>query len=200
MYDEFVKYQEAHFPKWEIDTEYTMMGPVCLRFNLGWGQENSEAREVQMLERAMSLVKMIFSESENIFVVMHDYFEEGNPLSSYLYEQLQLTDTSKFYLQERNLVTSYLDQDTGAPRIEKGRLLVALLNFDEINFENICRHKGYYDFAPRIKFIESSTHILFEMYDDRGCYVRAKDEDSLREIENKYGAWLTDREKVSFSS
>ncbi len=57
------------------------------------------------------------------------------------------------------------------------------------------KHFVYY---PDVFFINATKHVIFFIYDDRGCEVIANNKDIIRPIYETYNAWLAeyDREEI----
>ncbi|GAA5416954.1 hypothetical protein Pryu01_01993 [Paraliobacillus ryukyuensis] len=53
-------------------------------------------------------------------------------------------------------------------------------------------YNPYGSYAPDVFFINAAKHVIYYIYDDRGCEVIAKDKETIRPIYHKYKDWIDD--------
>lgn len=193
-------YLDRTFPGSNIDTEHSIGGSAYLRFELGGEKRNGTvARVNQSVKRASTIVKDIFEEQElDVFVLVYDYSVDNGGFSGYVYQQFPDSRFNSFYKGVETVNSRFLSSGAGAGTFEKikAKVMVGVLPYEEIAIANLIRGiaNSEMGFEPcigqRVFLFNTVRDIIFQMYDDRGCFVISNSPEKIRSIYDKRKEWL----------
>lgn len=165
-----------------------------LRFDLQVGSTNTEEYFEEVNKRSIALFRASFSETDRVFIVLNQYKIKRSKIrfSNYAFQQIaELKKSEVDYSTVRQL---YEPDDIWNRAISK----VAI---ERINYENILKAIANTDFSrePRIDsqmfFLNVDKKLLFNMYDDRGLDIVAKDIETLRPLYTEFNPWILDYDR-----
>lgn len=188
-------------------TPYSIGAKFYLRFELGKGYPNGTIERVnQAVERAMKIVDHIFKDlNTNLYVLAYEYEEDFSyPGSKYLHKQINVNDPSNVY-ETKEMINSrtIITDENGVQSNEKTKVDLSIYKIQkkDVNFENILKGIANMEmgFEPKIYeevyFFDRNKNIIFNMYDDRGCFVFSNDPENLRELYETKNDWIVDYDR-----
>jgi hypothetical protein len=193
QYDIF-EYIQKNFPDFCSD--------INIRFELGEPFSNgSDERINQVNMRVTTLFEEIFEKDDLIYLYIEDWEEDidvmfGNTTPNHLYE---LINYHKIY--ETILYKHDEDEDDKGNTIQVERpYKVKILSspLSSIPYKEILYGIANYEqgrepsIGQQVYFINTNKNIIFNMYDDRGCIILAKNKESLKHLYDNYNEWLVD--------
>ncbi len=195
MKEKILKYIDSNFPN--------LTSELHLRFELGEPYENgTEDRINQVVTRVTALFEEVFKPDDSIYIYLKDWevtedIMFGNTTPQYLYDLL-----SDQNIEEETLFDIHEDDDkiTGQTIEVKNEYKVKLVysQLMSVPYQKILEGIGNYEqgrepaIGQSVYFISTDKDIIFQMYDDRGCLIHAKDVEKLLPLYHSYNNWLVD--------
>jgi hypothetical protein len=202
---ELQSYFDRVYPHSKIETEYSVVGQVHIRFELDKEYDNATIERVnQATNRAVKLFKDIFDNPKNvIWILIYEYPEPNafNASNEYLHRQFPSEQFENFYNQLEQVNTREFITDKNGHEVSKKtevRIIIGKLAVEEINIENILRGIANTEmgFDPGVDqtifFFDPLTDKAFLMYDDRGCIIWSDTADKIRDVYIKRNEWIVD--------
>ena len=202
MKEKILKYVESNFPN--------LTSELHLRFELGEPYENgTEDRIHQVVTRVTTLFEEVFKPDDLIYVYIKDWEVTGdvmfgNTTPERLYDLL-----SNQNIEEKNLfdIDEEYDEETAQTIKVKSEYKVKFLyaQLESIPYQEILEGIGNYEqgrepsIGQSVYFISTDKHIIFHMYDDRGCLIHSNAE-KLLPLYHTYNNWLVDYWRDYFDS
>ena len=208
-----------NFPKSNLDPEESLISSdIHLRFELGDELENGTTERVDhCVTKAIKLFELLFSESDEIYIMLKSFKYEGaneffEVTEGYL--EGQLSNFDKVIIDERFASTSETDEfyDPETDMSEVATITthhiqkIFMVNLSDINYQNILKGIANLEMglspaiAENIYFINKSKKVVFNMYDDRGCIVYASNLESIRFLYRDLYSWLVEYHIKTFDN
>lgn len=177
-----------------------------LRFNLQVGQTDTDEYFVEVVKRATTLFKAVFNPTDKVIFILIDFRWKRRKIriSNYCFRQIKGLKKSEVSYSK---VKGLYEPNT---RTEIRNVATIKLQADRINISNILTAISHVDFPPRqprLKFLSSEEvfiinvdkRLIFNMYDDRGLDIIAKDKEILKPVYREFNEWILDydREKIN---
>ena len=177
-----------------------------LRFNLQVGHTDTDEYFIEVTKRATTLFQEAFSPIDNVIFILLDFKWKRRKIriSNYCFRQIKDLKKSEISYSKVNRLYEPTDKK------DIRNIAVIKLKADRINITNILTAIGHMDFPPRqprLKFLSDEQifiinidkRLIFNMYDDRGLDIIAKDKETLRPLYRKFNDWILDcdREKIN---
>lgn len=194
MHDDLMEYVQKNFPEFWSD--------INIRFELGEPFDNGTNERIdQVVIRVHTLFEEVFAPDDVIHLYIQDWGDEadvmfGNTTPGYLYELL-----SQHTLEERTMFRQDEDVDDAGNAIQISipyRITTLSSRLSSLPYREILTGIANYEqgrepsIGQRIYFIDMNKHIIFQMYDDRGCVIFAKEKARLKSLYVRYNNWLAD--------
>ena len=203
---ELQSYFDKVYPHTSIETEHILGGQVHIQFELGGEicKNGTNERVNQATKRAVQLFHDTFDNPNNVIWILIYANPEPNFSKSsneYLYKQFPTQQFDKFYNQiEQVNSCEFTTDENGREVLENAevRIIIGKLPVKEINIVNILRGIANTEmgFKPkidqRIFFFDPVTNKSFQMYDDRGCFIRSDNAKKIKDIYIKRNGWIDD--------
>ncbi|WP_114781804.1 DUF3885 domain-containing protein [Botryobacter ruber] len=165
-----------------------------LRFDLQVGDTNTEEYFKEVNKRSTALFKASFSETDRVFIVLYQYKIKRSKImfSNYAFQQIAEIKKSEV---DYSIVSQLYEPDDVWNRA------IAKVTIERINYANILKAIANTDFSrdPKINsqvfFMNLDKMLVFNMYDDRGLDIVAKDIETLRPIYTEFNAWILDYDR-----
>lgn len=160
-----------------------------LRFDLQVGDTDTEEYFKEVNRRSTTLFRASFSKTDKVFVVLNQYKFKRSKIrfSNYAFKQIAGLEKGEVdYLTVKQL---YEPADVWNRAIAKAVT-------ERVNYQYILKAIGNTDFSrePRINseifFINIDKKLVFNMYDDRGLDIVAKDTETLRPLYIEFNNWI----------
>ncbi len=90
----------------------------------------------------------------------------------------------------------YDENDTSIPRYYDAKLLVAKIKIENLPIEDIFKGIASFEMGKvpcipqELYFYHAQSNKAFRMYDDRGCYLWANDQSTIKPFFEKYKKWI----------
>ncbi|TPE39286.1 DUF3885 domain-containing protein [Pontibacter mangrovi] len=191
---EYKQFLEENFNGLKIKMPLFYNWENSLRFDLQVGDTNTEEYFKEVNKRSTALFRASFSETDKVFIVLNQYKIKRSKIRSSNYAFKQIAALKKSEVDYSTVRQLYEPDDMWNRAISK----VAI---NSINYENILKAIANTDFSrePRIDsqifFINIDKKLLFNMYDDRGLDIAAKDIETLRPLYTEFNTWLLDYDR-----
>ena len=191
---EYKQFLEENFNGLKIKMPLFYNWENGLRFDLQVGDTNTEGYFEEVIKRSSALFRSSFSKTDRVFIVLNQYKIKRSKIRSSNYAFQQIAELKKSEVDYSTVRQLYEPDDMWNRAISK----VAI---ERINYENILKAIANTDFSrePRIDsqifFINIDKMLLFNMYDDRGLDIVAKDIETLRPLYTEFNAWILDYDR-----
>lgn len=191
---EYRQFLNEHFDGYEVKAPLFYNWENSLRFDLQVGDTDTEEYFKEVYRRSIALFEASFNKSDRAFVVLNQYKIKRSKikLSSYAFKQIaDLKKSEVGYLTRRQLYE----------RDDLWNQAVAKVQIKRVNYQNILQAIANTDFLrePRVNtevfFINLDQKLIFNMYDDRGLDIIAKDMETLRPLYTEFNSWILDYDR-----
>lgn len=157
-------------------------------------------------EQALSLFHELFSENDELFLVLNVYqyknYKKRSKRKIKIFQHYIKNKDVLFHLRHETLPYAFDDEEDAEEKctsrfyiqcrkndIRYSLLIKAICHRDFASLKPRLENP-YGLYAPDVFFINCTKNIIFFIYDDRGCEVIAKDFETLRPVYEKYRDWL----------
>jgi hypothetical protein len=203
---EYIQFLTNNFKGLKIKVPLFYNWDNGLRFNLQVGETDTDEYFIEVKKRSTALFNEAFAPSDNLFFVLIDFKRRRRKIriSNYCFRQIK--DLKKFEINYFKVKRLYEPND----KYDIRNVAVIKLKADRLKIDNILTAIGHKDFPPRqprLKFLSSEEifiinidkRFIFNMYDDRGLDIIAKDKEALKPLYKKFNDWILDydREKIN---
>lgn len=200
-------YLKEHFLDVPLESPLFYNASIGIRFELGVPYRGIKNREyfTNVCLRAGMVFEEVFEPDEDMMVVAKTY----RGIEPYICIN-QGEDVFPKYIKNKKLtnqvdcveIEQHIEDNGELSGISSQQTLFCKRN--DIDYKGILKAKAHQDFtinpfiSDGIFFINSSKHIVFYMYDDRGMDLVAESKESLRPIYAKFADWILDydRERI----
>lgn len=181
-----------------INAEFSIGGPVFIRFELGYPFENGTKKRVnQATDRAIDIFSDTFdNDEEEIWFLIYEYLGKSpyGETNEFLYKQFPKDAFRNFYNKIEPV-------DNGNSETNEVKIIIGKVKVKDINYKNIFNAIANTEmgFDPalneRVFFINPNSDKIFYMYDDRGCLVFSNDSDKIKPHYEKRIDWVAEYDK-----
>ena len=184
------QFMKQHFPKLTLTAPLFYSWPIGLRFELGGELSLEEGRLSQAVDRAAAIFEAAFAQQDSLYVVAQHY----NP-EDFFWSLLRMSDLPGCGVDIRRSPSLDVTPDQNAvdvvlpftrSHLDHRALFTAIANTDFTREPRL---------DARVYIINTTTPLIFHMYDDRGCDVIAADRATLVPLYHRFGDWLLDYDK-----
>lgn len=201
------KYLQVNFPSLEIKKPLFYNYDYGLRYEVGipslsiYKDNNQEVLNKEYFEKALyrakKLFETIFEPDDNICIVFQKYSEGRQRIqkNSYIFKSINHFDKIE-YLKVKKL---YREEQHS--KNEHYRRIAIHTKLNNIDYSTIINKAIYTDFeGSNIEsfFINIDKDVIYNIYDDRGLDIIAKDKKILKKLYTEFNDWILDydREKI----
>lgn len=203
--NELDKYMKLNFPKLKICKPLFYNWEVALRFEMGLEEDLDENYKCgntyfnQINKKASDIYNHIFSNDDEIYLIYQTYLWRKRRIkkNNYILNQINRVDYNKLSINK--IDTQYQNDGYTLARVD------FLLKKEDVNHSKIFDWLAKLDFSGKVYqnkdevyFINKSKNIIFNLYDDRGLDVIAKDKSDLSGLYKDFNSYILDydREKI----
>ncbi|MGE6376041.1 DUF3885 domain-containing protein [Peribacillus muralis] len=146
--------------------------------------------------QALSIFNSLFSDQDDLFLVTNVYENKPHHTSK-VYQRYIKNKDLKFLLKQETFISTD-EEDEGISQFclpcRKRDIRYPLLIQATCNEDFSLKPKlgNPYSQYPDVYFINATKHLIFFIYDDRGCEVIANDKETLRPVYEKYNEWVSE--------
>lgn len=189
------------FYQWDIGLRFELSPPELYQFKEGPGYIYNEEYFKVVTNRATDLYSSIMEEDDQLFIVYQRPSWNRQRIRKYnhVFQNIGKLDHSK--IQYKTLKRFY-DSNWFIPTWKRA---IVKSNAGMVNFQNILQGIANHDFPDRkpyiegeVFFVNTTKHLILNMYDDRGLDIISKDKKTLLPLYNGFNDWILDydREKI----
>jgi hypothetical protein len=191
---EYRQFLNEHFSGYEVKAPLFYNWEYSLRFDLQVGGTDTEEYFKEVYRRSIALFEASFNKNDKAFIVPNQYKIKRSKikLSSYAFKQVaDLKKSEVGYLTRRQLYE----------RDDLWNQAVAKVQIRRVTYQNILKAIANTDFprVPRVNtevfFINLDKKLVYNMYDDRGLDIVAKDMETLRPLYTEFNSWILDYDR-----
>lgn len=192
MQDDVFEYIKKNFPDFRSD--------ISIRFELGEPFDNgTDARISQAVFRAVTLFEKVFNQDDVIHIYIKDW---EHTTDDYTYELLARYKLNETIMYEHDENTDDAGNTIRIASPYKVRVFCGALSalpYKEILLGIANSEQGREpSVRQQVYFVSMRKDILFNMYDDRGCMIFAKDREKLQPLYKDFDKWLVDYRREYF--
>jgi hypothetical protein len=206
--EEYSKFLNENFNRADLSKPLFYSWEYGLRFDLQVGETNTDEYFKHVSERAIALFNAAFESEDKILFVLKDFKYKRGKIRSNSYCFRQITNLKRqdvSYALSRRVYDNVKD--------DKWNIAIVKLEPKRLKVENLLAAIAHTDFPHRqptldnngvlsnkeLYFINLEKKLIFNMYDDRGLDIIAKDIETLRPIFNRFSDWILDydREEIN---
>ncbi|GGA78632.1 DUF3885 domain-containing protein [Ornithinibacillus halotolerans] len=216
-------YLNDNFPKLILKPSLYDQWSVGLHFDLAKGlyQLKSDSDELNLeyfnmvYKQTLTLFHELFAENDKILLVTNLYkkkiFQRQSNKKMKVYRHFIKNKTVRYQLKQQLLPFMFEDEEEAEESLTSQFSL--LCRKQDINYtlllKAICNqdfpslkprlHNPYGLYKPDVFFINVTKHIIFYVYDDRGCEVIASEQARIQPIYENYNDWINEfnREEIN---
>jgi hypothetical protein len=203
--DAYHSFLKDHFQGIELKKPLFYRWPIGLRFDLQTRATDEAGYFEAVVERAQHLFDAIFQPEDSIFMVVNEWRENEQPLTTAHYAFQQVKDVREAALSHQLLRQPYEADDpedvwnqaivgVRIRQLDVSNLLLALAHTD-FGDRSPRMHAGTWPTSTEVYFLHREKKLIFNMYDDRGLDIIATELDTLRPIYEQYQEWILDHDK-----
>jgi hypothetical protein len=191
-----LKIQKPLFYNWPIGLRFEIGPP---EIGTGIGLNDLYFKEAH--KRSVAIFEACFANGDEIIVVYQQYSDGRKKIRKSNYVLKQIEKNGKF---EQYDVRDIYELEYKCKCWK--RVIVQGLKRDDINYSNILLALVNTDFARRPStngecyFINSTTGLILNLYDDRGMDVISKTSEVLKPIYERFNDWLLDYDRKDMDS
>lgn len=202
-------YLLEHFPGLSLEPPLFYSWPTGLRFEIAKpGSEHHDTDNLeQMGERTTSLFKAVFEQDDDVILVTNVFGLNDSPppktnvFLKYIKDKdvrmkLQYERVDGLIDEEDMTVTHRFSLPCQAGDIRYRPLLMAICHEDFNHPTRILKNR--WDIGLDIYFVNITKHLIYHLYDDRGCDIISAEKDTLLPLYHSASPWILeyDREQI----
>ncbi|MFW0779132.1 DUF3885 domain-containing protein [Rossellomorea marisflavi] len=202
-------YLLEHFPGLSLEPPLYYSWPTGLRFEIAKpGSEHLDTDNLeQMDERTTSLFNAVFEQDDEVVLVTNVFGLNDSPppktnvFLKYIKDKdvrmkLQYERVDGLIDDEDETVTHRFSLQCKAGDIRYRPLLMAICHEDFNHSTRILKNR--WDIGLDIYFVNITKHLIYHLYDDRGCDIISAEKDTLLPLYHSASPWILeyDREQI----
>jgi hypothetical protein len=187
--DDVFEYIKKNFPDFRSDNN--------IRFELGEPFDNgTDARISQAVFRAVTLFEKVFNQDDVIHIYIKDWEHTTDDYTYELLDRYKLDETIMYEHDENADDAGNTIRIASPYKVRVFSCVPSTLPYKEILLGIANSEQGREpSVRQQVYFVSMRKDILFNMYDDRGCMIFAKDREKLQSLYKDFGKWLVDDQR-----
>ncbi|KMK94883.1 DUF3885 domain-containing protein [Rossellomorea marisflavi] len=203
-------YLHEHFPGLTLEPPLFYSWPTGLRFEIAKpGSEHLDKDNLeQMGERTTSLFKAVFEQDDDVILVTDllglsdSSLPKTNIFLKYIKDKdvrkkLRVERLDRRFDEEDETVTHRFSLQCKAGDIRYRPLLMAICHEDFNHPTRILKNR--WNIGIDIYIVNITKHLIYHLYDDRGCDIISAEKDTLLPLYHSASPWILeyDREQIN---